>query len=130
MTDSEEPLGWAAAHQERRQREREEALKAIAQACGVLLELGVNEVRIAYDGYGDSGTVDGVTATGSAGELELAWEVQDQLARAVETLLPEGWENNCGAFGEFVLDVPKRRLTREHNWRVESSEYDEEAWDV
>ena len=28
-----------------------------------------------------------------------------------------GWENNDGAFGTFVFDVPARTLTFEHNER-------------
>ena len=44
--------------------------------------------------------------------------------------MPDGWPNDAGAFGEFVLNVCDRELTREHNWRVESTEYDEEVWEL
>lgn len=60
--------------------------------------------------------------------VELPDELHDVLDEAACCLLPAGWEINEGAFGEFVLDVPERRLVREHNWRVESTEYDEEEY--
>ena len=30
--------------------------------------------------------------------------------------------------GRFLFHLGERRLTREHHWRVESTEYDEEKW--
>lgn len=118
------------AYQERLERERAEARQSMGKACDALAELGATELRIEYDGYGDSGAVEGVTATGSAGDVEFPADLRDELVSAAERLLPDGWENNSGAFGELVLDIANRRLTREHNWRVETSEYDEEVWEL
>jgi hypothetical protein len=46
------------------------------------------------------------------------------LQDAIETLAYDyleethyGWENNDGAFGTFVFDVPARNVTLEHNER-------------
>ena len=130
MSESDSASDWMAAYQQRLERERTEARQAVSNACGELEELGVTEVRIEYDGYGDSGAVEGVAATSPIGDVELPAALRDELISAAERLLPDGWENNSGAFGELVLDVANRRLTREHNWRVETSEYDEEAWEL
>lgn len=130
MTDSDSAADWMTAYQERLERGRAEARQSMRKACDALDELGVTEVRIEYDGYGDSGAVEGVTATGSAGDVEIPADLREELISAAERLLPDGWENNTGAFGELVLDVAHRRLTREHNWRVETSEYDEEVWEL
>ena len=130
MTDSDSAADWMIAYQERLERERAEAHQAMGKACDALAELGATEVRIEYDGYGDSGAVEGVMATGPAGDVEIPADFREELISAAERLLPDGWENNTGAFGELVLDVAHRRLTREHNWRVETSEYDEEVWEL
>ena len=48
---------------------------------------------------------------------------EQNLEAAVETLawdyleIYSGWENNDGAFGTFVFDVPARTVTLEHNER-------------
>lgn len=96
--------------------------------CDRLIELGVHVVTLEYDGYGDSGSVEAVIAETNGTELELPSDVQRELMEAAETLLPDGWENNDGAFGNLTLDVEGRQLTREHNWRIESTEYEEESW--
>jgi hypothetical protein len=123
---------WMTKYHERRSRERDEAVKRVSDVCSELMKMNVAEVRMSYDGYGDSGRVEGVIATreGEDDAIELPTDVRDQLIAAAETLLPDGWENNEGAFGELALDVRNRSLTREHNWRVESTEYDEEVWQI
>lgn len=128
MSESDSTPAWAANYEQQCERERVEARGVMAAALDALAKLGAAEARIAYDGYGDSGMVEGVSATGANGEIELPGEIRNQLVTAAEFLLPDGWENNSGAFGELVLDVANRRLTREHNWRVEETEYDEEVW--
>lgn len=130
MSESDSAADWMTAYQERLERERAEARQSMGKACDVLAEFGATEVRIEYDGYGDSGAVEGVTATGSAGDVEIPADLHEELISAAERLLPDGWENNSGAFGALVLNVADRRLTREHNWRVETSEYDEEVWEL
>ena len=115
----------------RRQREREQkkSLRRLRRDCRRLELLGVQNVRIEYDGYGDSGSIEGVIATGADNkEIDLPDEVRDMLVGSAEEMLPDGWENNDGAFGQVVLDVAKRKLTREHSWRITDTEYDEQEW--
>jgi hypothetical protein len=111
--------------------------KAIVFAA--LAKAGIRRVTVDYDGSGDSGQIENVEAWDPGDErmafpsgtmVHLASETADQflpesLEAAVETLAWDyleisvgwGWENNDGAFGTFVFDVPARTLTLEHNER-------------
>jgi N-acetylmuramic acid 6-phosphate (MurNAc-6-P) etherase len=130
MTESESTADWISDHEKRRERERNEARERVRHACEVLTQSGATEVRIRYDGCGDSGAVESVTGINEAGEMDIPADIIETLIAAAENLLPHGWENHEGAFGEFVLDVASRSLKREHNWRIESTEYEEEGWEL
>jgi hypothetical protein len=119
-----------SAYQARREQERQQACESFAVMCDRLAELSAKIVTIEYDGYGDSGTVETVIAESDGTEVELSIDDQNELIAAAESLLPGGWEINEGSYGRLMLDVEERRLTREHNWRVESTEYEEEGWDL
>ena len=116
---------------DRQQAQQEgEGRDAIAVTCDQLAELGITQVRISYDGCGDSGAVETVTAFQGEDEVDLPKVMEETLAEAAEKLLPSGWEINDGSFGELALDVAQRKLTREHNWRVSETEYDEHEFNV
>jgi hypothetical protein len=110
--------------------------KAIVFAA--LAEAGIHKVTVDYDGSGDSGQIESVEAWDAGNEriplpsdpgIRLAPDNPDHplmplnLEAAVETLawdyleIYNGWENNDGAFGTFVFDVPARTVTLEHNER-------------
>jgi hypothetical protein len=110
--------------------------KAIVFAA--LAEAGIHRVTVDYDGSGDSGQIENIEAWDASNEripfpsnskVHLASDNADfplpdhQLEAAVETLAWDyleiyyGWENNDGAFGTFVFDVPGRTITLEHNER-------------
>jgi hypothetical protein len=104
-----------------------------------LADLGVHRVTVDYDGSGDSGQIESIEAWNAVSEkiplpslrkVQLASENPDSpvaqtgLEAAVELLAWDylydnhcGWENNDGAFGTFVFDVPARTITLEHNER-------------
>jgi uncharacterized protein DUF6878 len=107
--------------------------KALAAAA-------INEVRVAFDGEGDSGQIDSITAIAGGEETRLpARQVairqlfragakpvrtRKSLSAAIETLCYDylagthaGWENNEGAFGEFHIDVAGRTINLEFNAR-------------
>lgn len=131
MSESNPEPSPLARYQQQLAEEREHASGKLAQVCDRLAGLHVGTVEIEYDGYGDSGAVESVTAYGAENQgIKLPCELRNELVQVAEILLPSGWENNDGAFGQFNLDVAKRRLTRQHNWRVESTEYEEEEWEV
>ena len=111
--------------------------KAIVFAA--LAAAGIHRVTVDYDGSGDSGQIENVEAWNAGNEripfpspfiVRLTSEDPDRLPSpqslegSVENLawdyLEErhgGWENNGGAFGTFVFDVPSRAITLEHNER-------------
>jgi hypothetical protein len=97
-------------------------------------------VVVRFDGYGDSGQIESVEGRDALGEaalpeveIELAsptYDGQDvgrrtlPLAAAIEELAYDlleethaGWENNDGAYGDFVFDVAERTITLDHNSR-------------
>ena len=109
-----------------------------ATVFAALAAAGIDHVTVEYDGSGDSGQIDCITAWDANDQkiplllepkLQLATDDPDQpiernLEAAVEDLawdylegLYNGWENNDGPCGTFVFDVPKRTITLEHNER-------------
>ncbi|MBV8399570.1 MAG: hypothetical protein JOZ17_12635 [Acetobacteraceae bacterium] len=104
----------------------------------VLAEAGIHRVTVDYDGSGASGQIENIEAWNAADEriplptdriIPLASEnphhsfPEQNLEAAVEHLcwdyleIHYGWENNDGAFGTFIFDVPARLITLEHNER-------------
>jgi hypothetical protein len=118
-----------------------------------LASTGVVKVVVNFDGYGDSGQIESVTATGPDGEIVLP-EIgisyaspgdltsddpvnrkQVPLAEAIETLCYDllrqthsGWENNDGAFGDFTFDVAARTISLDHNDRYTAIESYAHQW--
>jgi hypothetical protein len=105
-----------------------------------LSDAGITHVAVGFDGEGDSGQIDGVAAhawdksvdfPATTITLHRAQSECDELAtyevplrEAVEELCYSyleqeygGWENNDGAFGEFVFDVAQRRIALDFNGR-------------
>ena len=152
MTDIDNPdnkiapvqdwMAQANAFAERRRAMFPENRAAILEA---LANHGIESVVIAFDGCGDSGQIENITASPetasdfssiSLAQKQARWE-SDQvesatvdLRTALENLAYElledthdGWEINEGAFGEFTFDVGTRAITLDYNQRVESSEF-------
>ena len=96
---------------------------------------GIHRVTVDYDGSGDSGQIDVIEGWDANDErIPLPMEAKlhlptdpgqpVSLESAVEDLawnylesLYGGWENNDGACGIFVFDVPAQTITLEHNER-------------
>ena len=103
---------------------QEEAAKAaILAECDKLTKAGVTFVAVHFDGYGDDGATEEVKCFDSDyyayEEHEAvnydAFHLQEQF----ECLVPLGYENDCGGFGDVVLDVSARKITIERNDRFE-----------
>jgi len=99
------------------------AKAAILAQCDQLATAGVTFVAAHFDGYGDSGTTEEVKCYD--GEC-YAWGEDDAVNHDVshlqehfETLVPFGYENDCGGFGDVVLDVVARKVAVERNDRFE-----------
>ena len=127
MNSSDQPPDRLSDYLRAVEQERRQAEQQLAELCPQLASLGVQQVEIQYDGYGDSGAIEELHALAGEHRLELPEDLSQALTSAAECLLPWGWENNEGAFGKFILEVAQRQIRREHNWRVESTEYEEET---
>ena len=129
-----------------------EALPANKAALfDALAEAGITTVIVTFDGYGDEGQIESIEARAGEATATLpdiaveiatpAWDGSElhrrtlPLTDAIEQLayafLGEthgGWENNEGAYGEFVFDVAERTIHLDYNERVETSDYFGHDW--
>ncbi len=106
---------------------------------------GISQIVVSFDGYGDSGQIEDISA--SKGEesvpmpeamieiLDTTWPQPEpsrssvSLANAVENLVYDvlaqthrGWENNDGAYGNIVFDAAARVIKLDYNERCTDSE--------
>jgi len=99
------------------------AKAAILAECENLAAAGVTFVAAHFDGYGDSGVTEEVECFDSAyyayKEHEPVAHDAAYLQEHFEALVPLGYENDCGGFGDVVLDVGARKITVERNDRFE-----------
>jgi hypothetical protein len=105
----------------------------------------IDTVEVTFNGYADEGQIDGAVAHGEGGDTDLQsirieiarveWgsqvvtrqtlSVKDAIEKLVHDLLEQtysGWENNQGAYGDFLFDVTERSITLNFNERIETSE--------
>ena len=105
-----------------------------------LAPTGITSMHVEFDGYGDSGQINGVAASSGDAPAELpqtmitiqtvSWgtteilTAQSTLESAIENLCYDyleqthaGWENNDGGYGEFRIDIAKRSIELEFNGR-------------
>lgn len=138
-----------------RAREAEKAIQYLetnkAQLFGALEPAGIQYVTVTFDGGGDSGQIENISAVADNASVELptveielvshVWgqenptrtlmsvaEAIEQLAYDLLSLTHSGWENNDGAYGEFVFDVLERTISLEHNERYVTAELYCHSW--
>jgi hypothetical protein len=103
--------------------EQAAAKTAILAECDKLAAARVTFVAVHFDGYGDDGTTEDVKCYDGGwyawGEHEPVKHDASHLQEHFEALVPLGYENDCGGFGDVVLDVRARKLTVERNDRFE-----------
>ena len=97
--------------------EEAQAKAAILAECENLAAAGVTFVAVHFDGYGDSGTTEEVQCFDSE---YYAYEEHKPVAHDAaylqeyfEALVPFGYENDCGGFGDVILDVGSQKITVE-----------------
>jgi hypothetical protein len=104
-------------------REEEVAKAAILAECDELAKAGITFVAVHFDGYGDDGATEGVKCFDSDYYAYLEHEPckydASRLQEHFEALVPFGYENDCGGFGDVVLDLAARKITVERNDRFE-----------
>ena len=99
------------------------AKAAILAECDRLTEAGITFVAVHFDGSGDQGVNEDIECYATEDYAYEESEVQEanvsHLQEHFETLVPYGYENNYGGFGDVVLNVKTRKITVERNDRFE-----------
>jgi hypothetical protein len=103
---------------------KEAATKAaILTECDRLAEAGITFVAVHFDGSGEEGVSEEIKCYATEDYAYEESEVQDAnfslLQEHFEALVPYGYENVCGGFGDVVLNVKTRKITVEGNDRFE-----------
>jgi hypothetical protein len=105
---------------------------AILAQCDCLAAAGITFVAAHFDGSGDDGVTEGVKCYDSDvyiyKECEQVAHDASHLQEHFEALVPYGYENDAGGFGDVVLDVHNRTITVERNDRFE--DYSTTTYDV
>jgi hypothetical protein len=131
---------FAAQYERYNEQLRKANLANKATVFDALHAAKVTSVEVEFDGVGDSGQIEAITAYEDEAIVELPstpltlHQVQfgatdpstatQSLCEAIETLCYDcleqehgGWENNDGAYGTFIFDVSKRTIELEFNGR-------------
>ena len=99
------------------------AKAAILAECDRLAEAGITFVAVHFDGSGDEGVNEDIKCYATEDYAYEESEVQDtdflHLQEHFEALVPYGYENDCGGFGDVILNVKARKITVERNDRFE-----------
>jgi hypothetical protein len=101
--------------------EQRAAKAAILAECDRLVEAGITFVAVHFDDSGDEGVNEDIKCYVTK---ECAYEeskVQNPnfsyLQEHFETLVPYGYEDGCGGFGDVILNVRTRKITVDRNDR-------------
>ena len=111
------------SNDERLDPEQGAAKAALLAECDELAAAGVTFVAVHFDGSGDEGVTEDVkcydTADYAHDESEAVEHDASHMQDHFDTLVPYGYQNGCGGFGDVVLDVKARKITVERNDRIE-----------
>ena len=103
--------------------EEAQAKARILAECENLAAAGVTFVAVHFDGYGDDGATEEVKCFDSDyyayDEHKPMSHDAAYLQEHFEALVPLGYENDCGGFGDVVLDVAAHKIAVERNDRFE-----------
>ncbi len=134
-----------AAHLKRADRETELRPANKDRLFDALFTAGITHVTVTFDGEGDSGQIESISAWAGEVAVEfpsveipyaaITWDnpavemrqlsltdVVEQLAYDLLADTHGGWENYDGAYGEFCFDASARCIHLEFNERFTSSE--------
>jgi hypothetical protein len=138
---------WLAQEQARARLDESIRLANKVVLFEALAQAGITTVLVEFDGYGDSGQIEDISAHAGPdiavnlpecnvdiarveyGSLEIvreAFTVKEAIERLAYDFLEEthgGWEDNQGAYGDFLFDVAERTITLNYNERIETFEY-------
>lgn len=112
-----------ASDDQRLEPEQAAAKAVILAECDKLAAAGITFVAAHFDGSGDEGATEDVKCYDAEDyahdEYEPVEHDASHLQEHFELLVPYGYQNGCGGFGDVVLDVKARKITVERNDRIE-----------
>jgi hypothetical protein len=138
---------WLTKHQNHARRVAEARPANKDALFDALTRAGITKVVVNFDGYGDSGQVEGIEVHAGEAEAKLPEDqiefvepvfgdpekversthtVSDAIETLVYTFLEQthsGWENDSGAYGDVTFDVGNRTITLDYNERHTESDY-------
>lgn len=99
------------------------AKAAILAECNRLAEAGITFVAVHFDGSGDEGASEDIKCYAAAQYIYEESALQESnfshLQEHFEALVPYGYENDWGGFGDVILNVKTRTITVARNDRFE-----------
>lgn len=99
------------------------ARAAILAECERLSHAGIMFVAVHFDGSGDEGVNEDIQCYATEDYAHEESRVPNgdfiHLQEHFEALVPYGYENDCGGFGDVILNVKTRMITVERNDRFE-----------
>ena len=146
MTDDDPFARYKQQEARRKTLAAELRLSTKAKLFDLLRAAGITRVAVIFDGQGDSGQIEDISAFSEAnkpiklprkrltirtaksdgsGADETTLPVQEAIEGLCYELLEdkhEGWEINEGAYGEFVFDVATGEITLTFNYRISDVE--------
>ena len=103
--------------------EQAAAKAAILAECDRLTEAGITFVAVHFDGSGDEGVNEDIKCYATEDYAYEESEIQEanfsSLQEHFESLVPYGYEDGCGGFGDVILNVKTHKITVERNDRFE-----------
>lgn len=135
MSDMKDLLArWEKEKYTQNEKKRESVASEAPKLREALLALGITKVTAAYDGQGDSGSMEEVEFDKDISHLDEHDYFRSQTREMLYNLLDcrdvGDWINNDGGFGSFVWDVVNNKLHHEHHQRIMSTEDSEfEGWE-
>ena len=98
--------------------------------CPELFLIGCVKCHVSYSGEGDSGGVDHISYAdiNDVCITKVPQKLLDAMETAVYYLLPVGFENNDGGYGEITIDIQNKKVALEHNERVIEVDYSEKEF--
>ncbi len=117
---------WTEELRRRRKKEHDESKAKLYEMLGRRPE--IVKVEITYDGSGDEGNIEAITAYYSVGKKMRRAKLDRDEERIIEDYLydalPPGWEDSEGSFGTCTIDVPTKKAHFDHQRYVVSAEED------
>ena len=99
------------------------AKAAILAECERLAKAGITFVAVHFDGSCDEGVNEEVKCYATEDYAYEEGEVPNAnfsyLQEHFETIVPYGYEDGCGGFGDVILNAKTRKITVERNDRFE-----------